>query len=70
MSASLDYNSWDGYGIYATNKSMVGNLEVMAKRLKPLGLLINSNGVIFCSYTIEWFAFLPRLQRILRSQGQ
>lgn len=33
----LGWNSWDSYGMYPTEKAMLANLEVMAKRLKPLG---------------------------------
>jgi alpha-galactosidase len=31
------WNSWDSYGMYPTQKAMIANLEVMAKRLKPFG---------------------------------
>lgn len=33
----LGWNSWDSYGMYPTEKAMLANLEVMAKRLKPFG---------------------------------
>ncbi len=36
-SPPLGWNSWDSYGMYPTEKAMLANLEVMAKRLKPLG---------------------------------
>lgn len=33
----LGWNSWDSYGMYPTEKAMLANLEVMAKKLKPFG---------------------------------
>ncbi len=36
-SPPLGWNSWDSYGMYPTEKAMLANLEVMAKRLKPFG---------------------------------
>lgn len=33
----LGWNSWDSYGMYPTEKAMLANLEVMAKRLKAFG---------------------------------
>jgi len=31
------WNSWDSYGMYPTQKAMIANVEVMAKRLKSFG---------------------------------
>lgn len=33
----LGWNSWDSYGKYPTEKTMLANLEAMAKKLKPSG---------------------------------
>jgi alpha-galactosidase len=33
----LGWNSWDSYGMYPTEKAMIANVEVMAKKLKPFG---------------------------------
>jgi len=33
----LGWNSWDSYGMYPTEKAMLANIEVMAKKLKPFG---------------------------------
>lgn len=66
----MGWNSWDSYSRYPSQESMLKNVEVMAKKLKPFGYeyfvidagwnnIANSNGDIIALSMDEYGRYIP-----------